>query len=97
MSLLADILGEPLTRGLDVDDPRTTKLRIEILRNKAFVHRIYDDWYSMIAARIPAGTGGVLELGSGSGYLAEFIPGVIRSEVFWLCARIRRNAQLAGT
>jgi SAM-dependent methyltransferase len=82
VSLLDLIWAEPLTRGLSVDDPRTTELRIQILRNKPFVRRIYDDWYGMIGARIPNGSGSVLELGSGAGYLKQSVPGLIRSEVF---------------
>src|SRR5262249_4673893 len=31
---------------------------------------------------VPAGEGGVLELGSGAGFLEEFIPGLITSDVF---------------
>jgi SAM-dependent methyltransferase len=78
---LASFLAEPLTRGLHVDDPRTTELRLQILNRKPLVRRIYDDWYRMIRARIPDGGGGVLELGSGSGYLRKFVPEVIQSEV----------------
>lgn len=75
-------LLEPLTADLDVDDPHTTELRIEILSRKPLVRRIYDDWYRLIRARVPDGEGAVLELGSGSGYLRKFIPDVIQSEVF---------------
>ncbi len=76
-------------RGLHVDDPRYTELRVRILHRKTVVRQIYDDWYRIIAARIPAGPGAVLELGSGAGYLQQFIPQVIQSEVFWC-----RNAQV---
>ena len=37
----------------------------------------------MIAAALPAGDGTVLELGSGAGFLNEFIPRLITSEVFY--------------
>jgi SAM-dependent methyltransferase len=79
---LSSVLAEPLTQGLNVDDPRTTELRIQILDRKPLVRRIYDEWYGMLKARIPDGPGGVLELGSGSGYFRKFFPEVIQSEVF---------------
>jgi len=75
-------LAHPLTRTLDIDDPATTRLRRDIIRQKAFLRRIYDEWYSAIAASVPEGEGDVLELGSGAGFLDEHIPGLITSEVF---------------
>ena len=82
MSKLASWLAHPLTRGLDIDDPRTTHLRRQILAEKRFLHRIYEEWYTAIAASLPAGEGAVLELGAGAGFLSEHIPGLLRSEVF---------------
>lgn len=71
----------PLTRGLEVDDPRTTRLRRRILEGKPFLRRVYEEWYAALAAAVPEGVGGVLELGSGAGFLERRIPGLIRSEV----------------
>lgn len=82
MSMLARWLAHPLTRGLDIDDPRTTRLRRRILAEKRFLHRIYEEWYAAIAASLPAGEGAVLELGAGAGFLSEYVPGLLRSEVF---------------
>jgi SAM-dependent methyltransferase len=76
-------LEHPLTRGLDLDDPRTTDLRRQILAAKPFLRRIYEEWYRAIAASLPAGDDPVLELGAGPGFLADFIPGLVRSEVFY--------------
>lgn len=78
---LRNWLAHPLTRGLDLDDPRTTELRRQVVRQKAFLRRIYAEWYGLLAADVPAGDGGVLELGSGAGFLDEFIPGLITSDV----------------
>jgi SAM-dependent methyltransferase len=75
-------LAEPLTRGLDLDDPRTTELRREILRRKTFLRKIYAEWYAAIAAAVPAGDAPVLELGSGAGFLKDHIPEAITSDVF---------------
>jgi SAM-dependent methyltransferase len=76
------LLAHPLTRGLDVDDPRTTSLRRQIIQEKSFLRRIYQKWYRMIAAAIPRGAGEVVELGSGAGFLKEYIPGLITSDLF---------------
>jgi len=75
-------LDHPLTRGLDIDDPRTTQLRRDIIARKPFLRRIYEEWYTGIAKALPVGDNPVLELGSGAGFLADFVPGLVRSEVF---------------
>ena len=75
-------LAHPLSRGIDLDDPRTTHLRLAIVRSNPFLCRIYEQWYRFIAASLPQTPGPVLELGSGAGFLREFIPGLITSEVF---------------
>jgi SAM-dependent methyltransferase len=74
-------LALPATAGYEVDDPQTTVLRREIIRNKEFLRRIYDEWYRTIAAALPAGTAPALELGSGAGYLREAVPNVIASDI----------------
>jgi len=76
------LLAHPATRDLSIDDPRTTERRREIIQSNRFLWRIYDEWYRMIAARIPQGAGGVVELGHGSGFLEKYIAGLITSEVF---------------
>jgi SAM-dependent methyltransferase len=81
-SLLRWLLAHPLTAALDLDDPATTELRREIIASKPFLQAIYDEWYTMLAAAVPPGEGHVLELGSGAGYCADFIPNLITSEVF---------------
>jgi SAM-dependent methyltransferase len=81
-SFLRRLLAHPLTASLDLDDPATTQLRRQIIASKPFLRAIYDEWYSRIAAALPPGNGEVLELGSGAGYCAQFIPGLITSEIF---------------
>jgi SAM-dependent methyltransferase len=81
-ALLRRLLEHPLTASLRVDDPATTELRQRIVSSKPFLRAIYDEWYGMLARDVPPGKGEVLELGSGSGYCAKFIPGLITSEVF---------------
>jgi SAM-dependent methyltransferase len=81
-ALLRRIFAHPLTASLDLDDPATTELRKQIISSKPFLKAIYDEWYGMLLRALPAGEGEVLELGSGAGYCAEVIPGLITSEVF---------------
>src|SRR6185312_9114426 len=84
---LKSLLAHPLTKGLDLDDPQTTDLRLRIVKSKPFLRRIYDDWYTSIRAGIPPGEGSILELGSGAGYFQQFVPEAIQSEVF-LCRNV---------
>jgi SAM-dependent methyltransferase len=72
---------------MDLDDPRTTHLRRDIIRGNKFLWRIYDEWYRLIAAHIPEGPGKVFEVGTGAGFLAEYVPDLIASEAF-LCPDI---------
>jgi SAM-dependent methyltransferase len=86
-------LEHPLTRGLDLDDPRTTDVRQRLIREKPFLRDIYRDWYTAIARALPASSGPVLEIGSGPGFMREFVPGLIASEMFPCCgAQIVLNA-----
>jgi SAM-dependent methyltransferase len=75
-------LAHPLTRGIEIDDPRTTALRREIVRSKPFLRRVYLEWYRLVRDCLPPFPGEVLELGSGAGFLREVIPGALTSEVF---------------
>ncbi|MBU0751006.1 MAG: class I SAM-dependent methyltransferase [Gammaproteobacteria bacterium] len=81
MSFLQEVLGHPLTRGLAVDDPRTTLLRHDIIQGKAFLRALYAEWYERICGVLDK-KNDVLELGSGAGFLQQFLPGAITSEVF---------------
>src|SRR5215831_3358056 len=81
-------LEHPLTRGLHVDDPRTTELRRQLIKEKELLRRIYVAWYEAIAGALPAGSQPVLEIGSGAGFLAEVIPGLITSDAF-VCSGLR--------
>lgn len=81
MGLLSSLLSHPLTRGMDLDDPRTTELRKQILRSKPFLRKLYQQWYRRILESLPRMEGTVLELGTGPGFLREHIPGLITSDI----------------
>ena len=74
-------LAHPLTRGLDLDDPRTTELRQRIIQEKRFLRQVYEAWYLALAAALPPGREPVLELGSGAGFMAASIPDLITSDI----------------
>ena len=80
-SPLSVILRHPDTVGLQLDDPLTTERRAGIIAGNSFLRQIYDEWYTLVAERVPAGPGGVLEIGSGGGFLPRYLPGVITSEI----------------
>jgi SAM-dependent methyltransferase len=81
--MLKNLLAHPLTRGLDIDDPRCTELRRSLILKKCFLRQIYLEWYEAIAALLPLDKNPVLELGSGGGFFSDFIPEVITSEIFY--------------
>ncbi len=87
-AFVARLLAEPRTLRLALDDPATTVARRAVIAAKPPLRRIYEEWYEDLAASVPAGRGVVLELGSGPGFLAERIPGLVTSEVF-VCAGLR--------
>ena len=87
-SLLKAWLAHPLTRGFDINDPQTTDLRRRLISEKRFLHLIYDEWYQSVAEELPAGPGPVLEIGSGAGFMSDYVPGLVTSEMF-PCQKIR--------
>ncbi len=83
MKLLKDLLGHPLTKGLDIDSRQLTERRKLILQDKPFLRKIYDTWYRKLIASKPDLNGVILELGSGAGFLDEYLPGLMTTEVFF--------------
>jgi SAM-dependent methyltransferase len=81
-ALLRRLFAHRLTAGMMIDDPATTEVRKQIISSKPFLKAIYQEWYESLAAEVPEGHGGVLELGSGAGFCDEYISGLITSEVF---------------
>ena len=81
LNILRNFLAHPLTRGRDIDDPKTTIYRHEIIQSKLFLRNLYYDWYLEIKKRIPPNCT-ALEIGSGAGFFKEVIPNLITSEIF---------------
>jgi SAM-dependent methyltransferase len=68
-------------RDLPIDDPETTRYRQKIIKNKRFLKKIYCEWYERILKKLDA-KDCVLELGSGGGFMKDYLPTLITSEVF---------------
>lgn len=76
------IFAHSLTRHADLDSPETTVLRSRIIQEKPFLKQFYHECYLSIAKSLPAKLDGpVLELGSGAGFLKEYIPNLLTSEI----------------
>lgn len=66
---------------MNVDDPRTTERRREIIRRKRFLRRLYEEWYGLLRNRLPEVEGTIVELGTGAGFMKEWIPGLTTTDV----------------
>ncbi len=72
----------PELRGLPLDSPELTLRRREVVKKNAAAYFAFAGWYRSLAVwhdRAPAGLR--VELGSGGGFLDEFIPGLIKTDV----------------
>ena len=78
--MLKDLLTHPLARQLDPDNPEAMAGFRQIVRNKGYLQKIYDEWYQLIVAYLPPGSARVLELGSGAGFLRDYIPDLVTSD-----------------
>jgi SAM-dependent methyltransferase len=76
-------LAHPLTRGLDLDDPLTSSIRRQVITENKFLFQVYLEWYQYLKESTNGTGGDLVELGSGGGFLSDFIPGLITSEVFY--------------
>ena len=80
-NLISNLLAHPLTRSKDLDDPMTTALRLQIIQSKPLLRKIYEEWYDRISTNFEEHDC-VLELGSGAGFMRDFMPNLITSELF---------------
>lgn len=84
--MFTKIFSHPRTRGVDLDSPETTRLRKQVIQEKRFLKKIYQEWYALLlqSANSSSAKGPVLELGSGAGFLSQVAPGVITSDLFYV-------------
>jgi SAM-dependent methyltransferase len=80
---LRNVLAHPLARQLDLDSPAATSVHARLIREKAFLRRLYQHYYRSYdeaIGRAPHG-GLVLEIGSGGGFYREIRPAVVSLDV----------------
>ena len=76
------LFTDPSARDVDLDAPENTMRRADIIRNKPILKQFYQDCYISISKLLPGKINGpVVELGSGGGFLKDYIPGLITSEI----------------
>ncbi len=63
-----------------LDSKKTLLKHRELIRKKPILNHIYREWYGIIKKKIPK-KGTVVELGSGAGFIKEFIPRTITTDV----------------
>jgi len=69
-------------RHLALDSPETILHRARILDTKPFLKAVYRRWYAILLESLgPRIAGPVVEIGSGGGFLKDFLPGLITSEI----------------
>lgn len=93
-SWLRDTLAHPLARGVDLDSAEATTIHAQLIREKAFLRRLYLHYYDEFEAAVArAARGGiVLEVGSGSGFYREIRPSVVALDL-----RPGANVDLLGS
>ena len=82
--MLRKLLTPKETRDIELDDPLTTQRRRDLLEKNQLLKSVYDKWYQMIIDALPDTSGGVLEIGTGAGFLKKYFSSLIASEIFWL-------------
>jgi len=93
-SLLRDVLAHRLARGVDLDSAEATAVHARLIREKAFLRRLYLHYYDQYEAAIDrAAPGGIiLEVGAGAGFYREIRPGVVSLDL-----RPGANVDLLGS
>jgi len=73
------------TIPFDLDDPKATLAHRDLILQKPFLKRLYNDWYAIFIKKAKEIKNGKhLEIGSGGGFLKEVFPEVITSDILAL-------------
>ncbi len=69
----------------DLDDPKATLAHRDIILQKPFLKRLYNDWYDVFISKTKhIKSGKHLEIGSGGGFYKDVFPEVITSDILHL-------------
>lgn len=77
------VWGQPLVRGADVDGADAIRLHRRILDSNPALQAHYRRWYRECLPALEATRdvpGELVEIGSGSGFLEEFVPGLVKTD-----------------
>lgn len=69
---------------IELDGANSTYLHKKRIIEKRFLHMIYEEWYEMIQKDLMRENGKFLELGSGGGFLQEYVLSTITSDLVLL-------------
>jgi SAM-dependent methyltransferase len=78
------LLEYPAAGSFSLDSPETTIRRRQIISDKSSLRQIYDEWYRYVARSIPPGAKPALELGSGAGFMSQYVENLITSDILAL-------------
>jgi len=82
LDALMSLLRHPLSRNSHVDSAETTIRRARIIQEKPFLRKLYHDCYHSIINSLPGHiSGSILELGSGGGFLKNYHPCLLTSDI----------------
>jgi len=81
MNLLEYLKQPELKRIKNLDDPQTTVLHSQIIKEKVFLRNLYTDFYKIFKKSIDQNAKMMVELGSGGGFIKEIMPDVITSDI----------------
>jgi SAM-dependent methyltransferase len=74
-------LGHPSATELHLDSTEAIASHRRLIESKPFLRRVYGEWNQAIVAALSEGAAPVLEIGSGGGFLAAHVPGLITSDL----------------
>ncbi len=82
-SLIRDAIALPEKQNItNLDDPNTSVLHSEILKQKVFLHKLYLEYYQIFQESLPSPeNASIVELGSGGGFIKDVIPNAITSDI----------------
>lgn len=81
--MIKNLLKNPLSKGLDLDDPVLTYQRQRVIQSNGFLKQIYLDRYGEIIRLIPNTLGFTLELGSGAGFFRIYMKMLFHQRSFF--------------
>lgn len=65
----------------DLDHPSTVEVHRRIIQSKVILRKVYEYFYTQVKRNLAAQHNRIVELGSGAGFLKEFIPTLTTSDV----------------